>query len=475
MDRKQRQEKQRNRTVTRLNDQARALDRIMQNAGINQRDREPFMQWVVDSLWKAFKTERMNKRIEIENEIRMTGLRLPNGTVKKEYAATLNLPVDKISGIELLGAEALGLELTVGKDGVCTLTGTPVTAGDFTLKLRFRTVEGEPASEFSLPIAFNPDPRDLWKDIPTDPNIPYFKPDSDVEFILVEPKRMMAASRRGRSHAQEGKARDDHFSLMHCQDSGWYVAAVADGAGSARFSRKGSEVACNAVIDHCRALLCSNPGFEQAVRDYNAERENKEKRTLLTRHVIDIVYNGALRAHEAVKQTALANEGSRLKDFATTLMFVICKKFEFGWFIASFWVGDGAVCLFDERNHTARLLGTPDEGEFSGQTRFLTMPEIFHDREAVAKRLRMTIVDDFTALMLMTDGVSDPMFETDRNLNDYTRWKEFYTTLTTGFPGDEIGGVDLAGNSPEAADQLLRWLDFWSPGNHDDRTIALIY
>ena len=23
--------------------------------------------------------------------------------------------------------------------------------------------------------------------------------------------------------------------------------------------------------------------------------------------------------------------------------------------------------------------------------------------------------------------------------------------------------------------QLLDWLDFWSPGNHDDRTIAILY
>ena len=50
-----------------------------------------------------------------------------------------------------------------------------------------------------------------------------------------------------------------------------------------------------------------------------------------------------------------------------------CKKYDFGWFIASFWVGDGAMCLFDAENKTAKLLGTPDEGEFSGQTRFLTI------------------------------------------------------------------------------------------------------
>lgn len=424
----------------------------------------------------------MNQRIMIENEIRQLGLRFPNGTVKKDYSVSFELPTDKISDIELIGAEELGLVLAVGEDGRCSLSGKPKTAGDFSLKLRYRTVEGEPASELAIPVAFNPNPRDLWKNIPTDTGIPYYKPDCDNAYIKVEsaadgtPKKdIVAASQRGRSHAQEGKARDDHFSLFHCDESDWYIIAVADGAGSAKYSRKGSEVACQTVIDHCKSLLLDNPDFEASIREYEAERENQEKRTNVTRYVIDIIYKGAMKAHEAVKKVSEANEEAKLKDFATTLMFAICKKYDFGWFIASFWVGDGAMCLFDAENKTAKLLGTPDEGEFSGQTRFLTMPEIFRDPEVVAKRLRMAIVPDFTALFLMSDGISDPMFETDKNLNDYAKWEEFYKNLKNGFPDDEIGGVDLSDDNEAAKDQLLRWLDFWSPGNHDDRTIAILY
>lgn len=424
----------------------------------------------------------MNQRIMIENEIRQLGLRFPNGTVKKDYAVSFELPTDKISDIELIGAEELGLVLAVGEDGRCSLSGKPKTAGDFSLKLRYRTVEGEPASELAIPVAFNPNPRDLWKNIPTDTDIPYYKPDCDNAYIKVEaaadgtPKKdIVAASQRGRSHAQEGRPRDDHFSLFHCDESDWYIIAVADGAGSAKYSRKGSEVACQTVIDHCKSLLLDNPDFEASIREYEAERENQEKRTNVTRYVIDIIYKGAMKAHEAVKKVSEANEEAKLKDFATTLMFAICKKYDFGWFIASFWVGDGAMCLFDAENKTAKLLGTPDEGEFSGQTRFLTMPEIFRDPEVVAKRLRMAIVPDFTALFLMSDGISDPMFETDKNLNDYAKWEEFYKNLKNGFPDDEIGGVDLSDDNEAAKDQLLRWLDFWSPGNHDDRTIAILY
>lgn len=90
-------------------------------------------------------------------------------------------------------------------------------------------------------------------------------------------------------------------------------------------------------------------------------------------------------------------------------------------------------------------------------------------------RLRFSIEDDFTALMLMTDGVSDPMFETDRNLHDYSKWNEFWNKIKEGFPDDSIPGVDLRDDNPEAKDQLLRWMDFWSAGNHDDRTLAILY
>ncbi len=468
--------------VHRLNSAARALDKAMTKAGIPPSEKDEFLDWTISNLWNTFKEERMNQRLITENEIKALGIRFPNGTVGKEYTTYFRLPMDKVHDVEVVGADKLCLELIDGKDGEFALHGYPGQAGDFTLTLRYRTVPGEPASELKLPVAFNPNPRSLWKNIPTDENILYYKPDSATDYVTVgaaddgSPKKdIVAASQRGRSHAQEGNARDDDFRLFHCDDSGWYVIAVADGAGSARYSRKGSEMACETVVNHCKRLLVDNPGLEAAIREYEADRNDAEKRTRLTRFVIDIIYKGAVKAHDAIKRLAEANQGMKLKDFATTLMFAICKKYDFGWFIASFWVGDGAMCLFDAKAKTAKLLGTPDEGEFSGQTRFLTMPEIFHDKDVVAKRMRMAIVPDFTALMLMTDGVSDPMFETDRNLNDYDRWEEFWHKLKAGFPADGIGGVDLLDDNPAAKDQLLGWLDFWSPGNHDDRTIAILY
>lgn len=468
--------------ITNINEDARALDAVLREIGVPSRHKTPFIKWTLNLMWDTYKKEIMDQKLIIENEIKSLHLRLPNGTVKKDYCASFKLPIDKISNPEMVGAEELGLTLEVLEDGHCSLSGRPLKSGDFVLILRYHTIEGEPPSELAIPIAFNPDPRDLWQNIPTDTHIQYYKEDSDSAYVKVEgdadnyPKKdIVAASQRGRSHAREGKARDDHFSLYHCPDSDWYIMAVADGAGSAKYSRKGSEIACNTVVEHCKSKLLQNPDFEKAIADFHADTSDAEKKNLLTKYVIDIVFRGAMLAHESIKRVADANEDFKVRDFATTLMFAICKKFEFGWYIASFWVGDGAICLYNENDGTAKLLGTPDEGEFSGQTRFLTMPEIFRDPEVYQKRLRMSIVPDFTALFLMTDGVSDPMFETDKNLNDFAKWQEFYSLLKGGFPEDEIGGVDLSDNNEMAKDQLLNWLNFWSPGNHDDRTIAILY
>ena len=65
-------------------------------------------------------------------------------------------------------------------------------------------------------------------------------------------------------------------------------------------------------------------------------------------------------------------------------------------------------------------------------------------------------------MVLMTDGVSDPKFETDAGLKLLMHWQLLWQDLAT----------PLAAPAPDAA--LLDWLDFWSRGNHDDRTIALL-
>ena len=490
---------------------------------------DDFENWFVKSAWSQYTDYKMNNRIIIENKVNNLGLRLVNGTVRKEYDCRVEIPsalvddvwVDGVDALENLGlkyeiiekektensqldtnptnegnvsvanVEAQSPEKTSASDCLfIRIYGKPIQPGDYTILLNYKYkgwIEGEDISKLSLPIAFNPDPRSLWKNIPTpeDTTI-FYKPDSEVSYVKVEEtessgprKDIVAASQRGRSHAQEGKARDDHFKLYHCDESDWYIIAVADGAGSAKFSRQGSRIACDTVVAHCQSQLLDAADFEEKIRSYHNAEDEVLARKQMANVIYSIIGNAAFKAHKAINEQAaeLAKdvEGTKPKDFATTLMFAICKKFDFGWFVASYWVGDGAMCIFNDQKKSFKLLGIPDEGEFSGQTRFLTMPEIFKDAKAVMDRLRFSIEEDFTALMLMTDGVSDPMFETENNLNSYDKWEEFWNKLKSGFKEDEIPGVDLSDDNEESKNQLLQWMDFWSPGNHDDRTLAILY
>ena len=436
-----------------------------------------FVNWALLKLWNEYDKETMDERIIIENKVNELSINIPNGTVGKEYNCSFVIPKELVEDFWIEGLDAIGLSYTIADDNTCQIAGTPVISGTFDIVFSYKYkgwLEGRPISQRKFSVAINPNPRTLWKDIPTSEDIMYFQPDRDHSYVKVEArdgkpqKDIVAASQRGRSHAHEGNPRDDHYRIEFLDNCGWYLIAVADGAGSAKYSRKGSALACDTSIEHCKEFFSNEKNlynFEEYITTYNGET-NDEYRKLLGDSIHQLIGNAAFKSYKAIEAEATA-QNSPIKNYATTLLLAVCKKFDFGWFVATFWVGDGAMCIYDKERHYFKLLGTPDEGEFAGQTRFLTMPEIFRDATSFYGRLKFSIEHDFTALMLMTDGVSDPMFETDANLNKIEKWDALWENITNE--------VELTDDNSESQYQLLKWLEFWSPGNHDDRTIAILY
>jgi len=169
---------------------------------------------------------------------------------------------------------------------------------------------------------------------------------------------------------------------------------------------------------------------------------------------------------------ALANSNNILidiKDYATTLLISVAKRMKQGWFVASYWVGDGGIGIYNANENKVIVQGEPDVGTYGGQTRFLTMNEVWGGTydDIVNRRLRFNFVDNLQYLVLMSDGVTDPIFETENNLNKIEVWHSLW---------NEMGKmVDFSTRDVSTAKALLDWLDFWSPGNHDDRTIVIMY
>lgn len=435
-----------------------------------------FKDFVLRRLWNDYNNDYMDKRIIAQNQLNELLISIPNGTVGREYKVAFSVPKEVVEVITLDGLGGTGLKYEV-KDNLCAIYGIPIVAGVFSVALTCKHrdwVVGRPYIRRMFTMAINPDPKSLWKNIPTSKDIVYYQPDSECDYVKVVEKNgtpqkdIVVASQRGRSHANEGNPRDDHYNVKYLDNSGWYIMAVADGAGSAKYSRKGSVLACDAAVSHCEKFLSDEGGlkaFEADIDSYQKEGSPASQKKMGD-SIYQLVGQAAFSGYKAI-ETESTNHQSPMKDYSTTLLLSVCKRFEFGWFVASFWVGDGAMCIYDKDRQYFKLLGSPDEGEFAGQTRFLTMPIIFKDAKSFYGRLRFSVEQDFTALMLMTDGVSDPMFETDANLNRIEKWNELYENITKE--------VQLVDDNEKSKDQLLRWLDFWSKGNHDDRTIAILY
>ncbi|KAA6300710.1 MAG: hypothetical protein EZS26_003144 [Candidatus Ordinivivax streblomastigis] len=406
----------------------------------------------------------------LEATIKGKHITLPNGKINQEYRVPFNIAdlIPEIEEVDFAGLDDIGLTF---QSETKEISGIPAKAGDHKITMNCKRKdweEGKPLITRDITLIINPDPRSLWKNIATPETIEYYKPDEDKAFV----KDMVAASQRGRSHAHEGKARDDDFKLFFDESSEWYVMAVADGAGSAKYSRRGSQIACETVIDVCREKITElYKTFEFQISEFQKNRsdENRKKTGDL---LYEIIGTAAFQAYKNIEKEATQGENKSIKDFSTTLLVAICKKYDFGWFTGTFWVGDGGIGIYNKETSFVKILGEPDSGEFAGQTRFLTMSEIMQPAE-IYRRLRFELLDDFTALILMTDGITDPKFETDANLNKIEKWDDLWNDLN-GANEDDIK-VDFSDDNEQTAEQLLQWLNFWLKGNHDDRTIAILF
>ena len=419
-------------------------------------------------------------------------VRLPNAFEKQDYRGEVRLPPCDSARFVLTGVTGVdesqhGLKIEVDENKF-SITGTPDLSAlrkdgqpapsEFTLTAKYRLeVDGasggayEGEKEFKLVIV--PAIDKLWRDEPVNwdqmPEPRYRNEDGQTDSAALdgEEKHIVAASLRGRSHAQEGKPRDDAFRFATTH--GWQVLAVSDGAGSACYSREGARLACEKAVAVCCERLDNEPfrdGFEAHIKALSATPDETDKRKPVGDSLYTLLCHAANQARQAIAQEA-GLQGKEPRTYAATLLLCVAKHFPFGWFVGSFWVGDGAIALYrrDTTPHTVYLMGEPDEGEYGGQTRFLTMPEVFSDASALYRRLRFQLVDDFSALFLMTDGVSDPKFETTNNLKNAEKWDALW---------DELTAADALTNTAESKQALLEWLGFPSPGNHDDRTLLVV-
>jgi hypothetical protein len=384
-------------------------------------------------------------------------LSLPNAKVNQEYleavtALDTNGHAIAIDDIEI--DAACGLRFDAQSSHI---QGLPLAAGTVSLKIKWKNAKGQPFF-YTMNLIVIADPKSLWNNIDP-PLAPYFKKNTDSLFISEHPARIAAASRRGRSHEHSGSFRDDDFYIHADPASGWSTLIVADGAGGSRFSRKGSEIA---TAEFGALILEATAGDHGAHLTELLEHwdESNEAQQSISAYFQKLFQEASVAAIKKIDAEAQSITTSA-KDYSTTLLVAVTKRMKARMFIVSFWVGDGVIAAYGPSGKV-RVMGQPDGGEHAGQTVFLDA-RVVMDGPSFFKRIKMGFFNDITSILLMTDGVSDPKFETDNELLDPSKWDALWS---------EISPL-LSTQSPEQ--ELLKWLEFYSPKHHDDRTIAVLW
>ncbi|HNE91534.1 MAG TPA: protein phosphatase 2C domain-containing protein, partial [Agitococcus sp.] len=118
-------------------------------------------------------------------------------------------------------------------------------------------------------------------------------------------------------------------------------------------------------------------------------------------------------------------------------------------------IGDGAIALYSPQTQQVSLLNMPDSGDYAGETRFLS------DSNFMQAPITNYRIQEFAPCLLMTDGVSDAFFDSDNALKNAKAWQYLWQFLQQQ-------------NALADENALLACLDFWSKGNHDDRTLVAI-
>lgn len=390
---------------------------------------------------------------------KMPYFQIPNARVGQIYQAKIQMQHPMQQPVYIC-ADRIEISDNLGlcfNQDMQQLQGTPLQAGEFKLNFQYKiNQEQVDWQQGEVTFIVTPDPRSLWQINEPDANEPYQKSHSDSDYIQAENFKIAASSQRGRSHEHAGTFRDDDFLIRQLDNSDWAILIVADGAGSADFSRRGSQLAVQSMgqilLDDLKQRQAH---LDQLIAGWQVAEVDQQLQAL-GQQLQDLFYQAALTAVEAIEHEAHQQQVD-VKKFSTTLLAAIVKQQPERTLISSFWIGDGAIAVYSPDK--IRLMGKPDGGEFAGQTRFLSRQVV----SQFSAQVNIGYFQDCQAVLLMTDGISDPHFETDAGLNNLQKWQQLWQEIQP----------KLQHEKPDQA--LLEWSKFFSAGHHDDRTLAVLW
>jgi len=277
-----------------------------------------------------------------------------------------------------------------------------------------------------------------------------------VERVLVNSWRVAGATRRGRIHAHQGTHREDAFRFSAAPN--FTILCVADGAGSAKFSRLGSHVAVQRVTEHLAKELAQ---IEPAV-----ENSPEALLAFLKAQISKAVCSACLALEEMA-----ASAGASPRDYRSTLLTALRYHGKSQQLLLTNQIGDGAICvLFNDK--TVQRCGAADSGEFSGEVGCF-LPDDCARKKALEVQ-SIAAAEKVECLMLCSDGVEDPFYPMEKRAADIFR--QLYTGVKKSLPDFDHQPLQPAILTQDSvAAGLGQWLGFERRGENDDRTILLLH
>ena len=180
----------------------------------------------------------------------------------------------------------------------------------------------------------------------------------------------------GTSHKKQGIGCQDYGNNCIIGDA--IIGAVADGAGSAKYSRVGARLAVVTALKYLRSAIeekniefketISRDKRSQSIESLENQESDQEKCTadLSEEEAKKIFTETVKEAIAALKNTADKNGYSPNELACTLLVFVATPNW-----IAAMQIGDGFIVVHPQ-NSEYKMLFKPDKGEFVNETTFIT-------------------------------------------------------------------------------------------------------
>lgn len=231
---------------------------------------------------------------------------------------------------------------------------------------------------------------------------------------------------------------------LPCQDYGEYrilgkviIGAVADGAGSAKYSHEGAKLAVQEIVSYLEQ-------FESEFSRLSLQE--------LPKFAQKIFSQGTQKAISALKNKA-SKKNCSLNELACTLIAFIATPH----WIAAMQIGDGflVVRLHDQQSY--QLLFYPDRGEFVNETTFITSSNVLKTMQV------QTIVGEQRFICASTDGLENVSL----NLRNWLPFTPFFKPLETY--------LEQTNNPEQDKQYLIQFLESerLQSRTDDDKTLLL--